>query len=360
MSTGGFDAAVRSFTQQAIAPSTHRAYGKAVERYIEWGKKRGIDTAAQKITVQSAANWLASLGEEGELQSNTIKAYRSALSTWWKLSLPTGAVGPNPLSHDTIDLTLKGIARARQQQEAQRRAAKALHIEVTPELLAAVEHVARGPRPQDDMKWAAACVATYGLLRPNEFLGSAQARKEALRPEAIAWFARHNSVLPGGMLPPGDAVDGNPLPDHFTIDLGPTKADQQGRNDPVPIRAATAVKALWRWMHRRRDLGPARGSPLFCVPNESPLSLADLCRSIADWVEATGQPRPSISGKAFRRGGASAMVAAGAASADIAAAGRWRSAAMINVYANAASKHARRLRASAAMDPSARRGGAAP
>ena len=114
------------------------------------------------------------------------------------------------------------------------------------------------------------------------------------------------------------------MPDHFTIALGPTKADQRGTNAPIAVAARPAVLALWVWMHKRRDLTPhpELEPQLFRVPGSPPLQLPELMEAIADACEYSGRPPPHLSG---RRGGASELMAAGAARPIMHAAGRWSS-----------------------------------
>jgi len=58
-----------------------------------------------------------------------------------------------------------------------------------------------------------------------------------------------------------------------------------------------------------------------------------------------------IVGRAMRRGGASGLVSAGVPAADIAAAGRWRTLSMVDLYSSTDSKAERAERASKAMVP---------
>jgi hypothetical protein len=255
-----------------------------------------------------------------------------------------------------VQRVLQGISRHHLEAEVKARAAKPDTTELTPSLLYSLEKFARprGCGPEDYMRWAAALTGTYGFLRPSELLGSAQHRDRALRVDQVRFYSTATSTIPCTLLPPGTSVDSRPsVPDHFVIALEITKADQKATNEPVPIAAAPAVSALWRWMHMRRDhLGMEASGPVFCLPSEPPLSCADLTASITSWLKQAGAVDPVVKGRTFRRGGASALMASGASGEDVAAAGRWASGVRTaEVYTNRAAKRARLLEVNRNMAP---------
>ena len=343
------------YAGSAISANTARTYAKAVERYQIFCTAQGWDPSPAAVTAVTAAEFLAALGKEGRLGTRTIAVHRSAVSTWRLQS--TLADGPNPLQSVAVERVIKGIARERQPIEAAAHSRRLSTIEVTPALLAAIQpwivpHFPRGGTPQQLMVWAAANVATYALLRPSELLGSPQHPDRALLAKQITFFMTRGSDHVGELGPIGADPNALPLPDHFTIALGPTKADQQGLNPPIAVAAQPAVLALWVWMHKRRDRGPGADCPqLFSNPGFGPLRLFELTGALADACVESGRERPHITGRAFRRGGASGLMAGGAARPAIRAAGRWRSDAMGEIYASRQSKAERALEASRAMAP---------
>jgi len=182
------------------------------------------------------------------------------------------------------------------------------------------------------------------MLRPCEFLGVRKDRSQALRISDVTFFARAGSQEKVDLCPPGELAEQHDEPDRFSLWLGATKADQLAENPPTVIAAAPAVQALWRWMHLRRDLGGEDG-PVFAVPGGSgQLSQAELCRYLGEWIAvATDGTVPKVTGRTFRRGGTSSMLASGAARADIQKQGRWKTASMVDVYSSAAAKQARAI-----------------
>jgi len=348
-----FNSNVHRFVQHAIASSTRRSYEAARKRYHDYCIARSLSPLPSDITAASAACWLADLGAADELSSRTLHVYCSSLSTWFIESTLTDQ--PNPLKSIAVQRVLKGIDRHHQAAEIKARAERPTTIELTPALLRSLEGVARpvGCGPDDFMRWAAALTGTYGFLRPSELLGSHQHRSRSLRVDQVRFFATASSPLPCSLLPRGTSADSRPFPDHFVLALEITKADQKAVNEPVPIAAAPAVRALWRWLHMRRDAcGMDESKPVFCsAPTHAPLSTASLLQSIRSWLTQLGVADPVVKGRTFRRGGASALMASGAVRSDVAAAGRWSTDGMLEVYANRASKRARRLEVSRHMAP---------
>ena len=310
------------------------------------------------MSAQSCAEWFAALGVAGAHRGSTLATYRSALSTWRSEELLSDA--PNPLLSTAVTRVLKGAQRElRPQEEAQRAAAAPTLVLSAQDLhnCGRFAGVGGGAQPRSLMLWAAANLGVYGLLRPNELLGSPAHPERVPTPAMVVFYAREDSEEVRALCPLGSVWGATPVPDRFTLALGPTKADQAGRNAPHGIAAAPAVRALWRWMHVRRAGGARTQEPLFSLAGEAPLSLSALGAAITGWCQAAGIEPARFTGKSLRRSGASLLTASGASLADLMAQGRWRSAEMPALYSDAGSKRARALRASRAMAPSALPGG---
>jgi integrase len=89
------------------------------------------------------------------------------------------------------------------------------------------------------------------------------------------------------------------------------------------------------------------------MPDGRALSRNRLLAEIERWLTRLMGASPKLTGKAFRRGGASGMLQGGASIPEIMTAGRWRSPAMVGVYASAEAQRRSIVAASRAMDPSA-------
>jgi len=321
---GQWSLGVRHYVHLAIAPSTRRSYQAGVHSYQSFCRANGLDDSEAGAADYICAEWFASLGKEGRLHARSIEGYRSAAGRWWADSELSDRA--NPFTSPPCIRVLKGIARERAPIERAARNAAPTALSLTHQLLAELEPYALvGPlaQPLARMLWAAANLGVYGLLRPNEMLGSPTHRDRALTPNQITFFAQPGSAVVQGLLPRGADFIAHPLPDRFLLDLGPTKADQLGTNPPLSIAARPAVQALWRWMHTRRDAGARGDTLLFRTADGPPLSCETLTTTVARWAQMlNGGPLPLVQGRTFRRGGASGLLASGAAIPDIMAAGR--------------------------------------
>ncbi|MDR3403682.1 MAG: tyrosine-type recombinase/integrase [Chthoniobacter sp.] len=325
----GFDAAAIIYGQNAIAESTRRTYSAAQREFEAYC--RGRDWKLQPITPQKIGNWFAHLGRTSQIASSTLDTYRSAISTLHR-ELTMGAQ-PNPASHQSVTIIIDGVKREWSAREAQRRLAKPQPIALTPQLLEILQPHLPQEEPTASLMWAAATLGTGAVCRPSEFLGHPQKRQEtALRVDAITFFAKDGVTRL--------AADSRATPAHFTIRLGRTKTDQRALKAPKVVANPQAVSALWRWMSVRAA---------YCI--DSPLLFADtagqalaqavLLRALGVALRSIGNTTDRITGKSFRRGGASALVAAGLSDSAVAAVGGWASVGMVQVYSDADSRAAR-------------------
>ena len=340
-----------------MADSTRRTYAAPLAAYRQFCLHRGACPLPCSVTIAKAGDWLAHVALGGRVSGNTVtvRTYRSALSTAWE---EAGVQGDNPLRSALIDRIVLGASKLLKDRDMAARAAREVTVELTPTLLAqfhpfVVEAGARAPLAATElaMVWAAACLGVFGLLRPNEFLYVGQKASKVLLADAITFRAAPIHEAQQGLLPRGTVVTAASVPDRFEVALGATKADALGRNGRLIIAARMAVEALWRWMHVRRDAGHAPHAPLFVQVNGLALASRKLLTQIVTWYARLTGVEPKITGRAFRRGGASDMLRAGASIPDIMAAGRWRSPAMVGVYANAEARRAAAAAASRALDP---------
>jgi hypothetical protein len=347
----GFDDTVLLYTQQSIAPSTARTYEAAIRRWKNYCTAHQLNSSPHAMTTEAAANFLASLAHQNIISSNSIRVYRSALSTYF-MQGTLGMQGPNPVDTPAIGMLIRGVKRVKQPEEAVK--AQPPPYALTTAALASIRSIFLRPDdPQSVMMWAAANLAVYALLRPNEFLGSATYRDRALKPKQITFLLYPRQIIRAQLLPAGSDTSEYELPDRLELQLGVTKTHQDGEKEPIPVAGAQAVEAVWRWVHLRRDLQPkAHESQLFRVPGSPALSCEALTSALTRAVEQATGERPRLIGKSFRRGGASTLLAAGTDRKSIEKAGRWTNGRMIEVYADNNAKRQRKTEVSRSMDPS--------
>lgn len=294
--------------------------------------------------------WLAALGAAGTLQPASISVYKSAMQTQHELDFD----GVNPWQSVRVRRLLGGIRRT---AAARPRAEPTLAL--TPAVIASITRIAPasllGVDSHSRMLYAAIMTATHAMLRPSELLGAPKLAERALTTSRITFFERASDSRVASLRARlADAL--HALPDRFEIALGASKADQSGSNPPVIVAAPSAVRALWVWMHVRRALvGGSTDDRVFIsrAPHSTRiigLSKDALCTHVSAALTAARIAHPRITGKAFRRGGASALTASGASTSTIAAALRHRSLHVQDRYSDAASKVARLTAASRSMD----------
>lgn len=316
-----------------MSDNTRRTYAKPQASFRTFCARAGVP--ALPVTEANLANFLAHLATQTKLLPATIKTYRSAINTMHAES-EFGTL-PGAAESAVVNRVIKGIARERTAVEKAARAARRPTTDLTPDLLATLAPCATDSAPQAIMLWAAVCTGTHGTLRVSELIGSSQNPERALRPEQIVFRDAARRVVPHV-----GASTGVATPASFDIRLRETKTDQMALFDQTAtVAAPIAVSALWRWVALRRADCPTLFEQRLKFP-----AIGEYLRSLC---EKAGLGRPHFSGKCFRRGGASGALASGASREDIAAAGRWKSHAMIDLYANSAAKEARALKLSAAL-----------
>lgn len=282
--------------------------------------------------------WLIHLyerdGTDGRsrLRPNTIRTYKAAMHTQWEIE---GHVGDNPWAARRLYRMIDGMKRERDTEGVDARTAKPPSFELTPPMIVRIAPQYQIGDEWSELTFAAITMGTGALLRPGELLGAR--RRRPLQWSAIsfgddsqerdaAWCATHT-------------------PTRYWIRLGSTKADQGGTNPPVVVGNRMAVDALWQW--RQRTDGTIE-SEIFTYQRRR-LTSAALVKSVERALTVAGIPHGHITGKAFRRGGASHQLAKGVSIPAIMRAGRWRTARIIDVYASAAAQDERCINESATV-----------
>jgi len=312
---------------------------------VSWRGARSPELST--ISERDIVEWLTHLANSTSHTTNTIRAYLSGLKYFYtQETLRT----PGPFSSVAVDLCIKGIIRLKAPAEKVARDIKPRSIDITTAMLSRVlTLLQRNPfTPRLLMMWAAATMGTYALLRPGEFLGVKQNHEDGLPVTAITFYSHLTENIEVSLPPANHPIERYPVPVRYTIQLGITKADQRGQNAPHPVAARVAVEAMWRWLHHRR-MGGAQGAQLFRMPNQPALSKAAILDWLTSLLRILEYKNFVLSGRSFRRGGASSYTAMGLTPQQVAPAGRWSSAAMVNVYSSKQSKAQRAAILSSAM-----------
>ena len=342
------DDPVAYFVGQAHAASTQKAYGSVVRRFDErWRAEEDVPT----ITTARARTWLAEVAAAGA-SAATVQTYRSALSTEHVKRAKMGPVpdsAQNPLHCDSIDMLLAGIKKKQALMAPRLTLVQAERAEQGNVIDASmIEHLRlawAGTTEECEMYLAAASLATAMLFRPSEMLGSQVNPDRALKMGQVAF---HDDQVPRVEVPitkmSGAArdIDASTLatPTSATITLYETKTNQSSKPTFTTTRDPTAVSALWVWMNRRRRY---TSDGLVFADHWGRLTTKKLVLNINLVLKRLDALRSTVSARAFRRGGASDLSAAGTPAAVINHQGRWApsSAMALDVYSSTAARRRR-------------------
>lgn len=313
---GTVSAGVESYAAAAIGTGTRNSYNVAYRHWEAYCRERGWSIWAE-ITTPRLCDWLAAMADRGTVCANTIKVYRSAMSTWHTERAGPNAAATNPAEHPYVARLITGITRAKAPLEQAKR-------EQAPANTLSLDWIIRVvvPRhPQSNPRLArllaALCLGTAGALRPSEFLGSALHPDRAPTRSQLRFF--DGSAEHVGERTPRE---GEAVPEQARFVLHVAKTDQVRRGTHKVIAAPFAVAALWRWCLAH---GPwSCGSiPLFELEGKLLLP-AQLREHLVAELTATGQVAEGVTLKGARRTAASTLLAAGASPAEIQVAGHWK------------------------------------
>ena len=310
-----------AYLRAALAPSTQKAYATAVSLYTAFCAERGW--TMYPLRADHAAEWLTAMAEAGGRTAATISQYKSALHTLFASTQPFTDLGPNPLEHPKLKRLLTGISNAKAGPE---RAAYAASLQCSPltfDLVRRLRSVHSNSDPREVMLYAAIALATAACMRPSELLGSSTYPERALLADQVTFYVSERTDTP--VLPTAEGAASR-----CTVTLVATKTHTRGEQRFVS--APEAVQALWAW----HLVSGARGSnPLFQRSGVA-LTTSALIGHLRRKLAQIGFGHLYVTGKCFRRGGASTLSALGAHPADIAAAGGWATGSAVwQTYANA-------------------------
>lgn len=328
--------AVKSFIFSAISENTRRTYQGPQRRYTDFCYKTGREPLP--VDALAVLHFLARESHaDYDKSSRTIGLYRSALSTMHAESEYGGQ--PNPLDDPRIARLLVGVKKSKIESDAEKREAATPTAVLTPKFL--VDHEAyfgMSDEPANVMKWAACCLGSFAALRKTELIGSSFYPERRLKISQIKFY--HTDLTRTVIAIPAPSIVRVEDINHFSISLGATKADPLAHNKPSLCFSAVAIRAMWKWMHLRHSLTRAEVPQLFTI-GTTHLDYATLMTFVQNMFVAKGDGRMKFTGKAFRKGAASELVASNVPNSVSADLGRWRTTHMVETYATPAAKAAR-------------------
>ncbi|HVT62075.1 MAG TPA: hypothetical protein VHD33_01120 [Legionellaceae bacterium] len=231
----------------------------------------------------------------------------------------------NPMDEDLVKRVLDGIERSKAAQEQAARLLRQSQQShpLTFDIVKELRTLHPSTSPFDCMCYAAICLGVSASLRPSELLGSSKLRERALRIGQIQFFDAQGNSLP---------FHSNQPASRFQVHLHISKTDQLMRGRIKEISAKTAVIAMQQWARMRGSIDQQQ---LLFQHQQRRLDTYSLLRHLGKKLKELGYSDFSLSGKSFRRGGASSLALLGIPASDIAQAG-WshNSSAWQQYYAN--------------------------
>jgi len=279
------------------------------------------------------------MAEAGGRTAATIMQYKSALHTLFASTQSFADNSANPLAHPKLKRLLTGIANSKATSERVASAATPTCDPLTFDIVRQLRTVHSDNDPREVMLFAAIALATAACMRPSELLGNVTYPERALTADQVVF---HTSATSESPVVPAAGTSAT----RCTVRLRITKTHSHGEERTVS--AEEAVQALWRWY----TISKAQGCVALFQQGGTLLTMNALTGHLRRKLKLIGLGHMHVTGKCFRRGGASTLSALGADAADIAAAGGWAPSSTVwrTHYANAPDvKRARAIQVNAQM-----------
>lgn len=301
------------FIFNCIAPSTRLTYQAALNSYLNCFAAFGED-APFPATQVSLILWLTHSATRAQrpLAPSTLRTYLSSLVTLHEEMGFRTLLEDKPL----VNRCFKGIKRAKG-------ASKLIRRPITTDLLAKVK-----PLLNESfccrLYWAAATLATYGLLRMGEFTVS-QAQSNAFK---LLTLQQLKLMKEDGTHVSIHAFDHDQWASvtHMSLTLRTSKTDPFRKTVTIHIGHAVPVQAMLSYLRlhpRLRD----PSSPLFVqsLANHTALTRDIMITVTRVLLRKLGLNDNEFHGHSFRKGGATSLAKAGIADSVIQLVGRWLS-----------------------------------
>ena len=295
------DNSVSFYFAKGLAPSTHKAYTSAQNRYLHFCSANNLQPLPLSET--SLSQFVTGLANSS-LKHQTIKCYLSGVR---HLQISAGLPDPFTLPMPHLKLVLRGIKRHQSQIASTTKA----RLPITPHILRSLKEYWSANNQGDDtlMIWAACCLCFFGFLRAGEICTPSNAKFD-----------------PGCHLSPADiSIDDLSHPSILRICIKQSKTDPFRKGVHIIVGATgdclCPVAAVLQYLAIR---GKEPG-PLFRFSNGSALTRQNFVSSVRRALSGIGLQTSLYSGHSFRIGAATTAAAQGISDALIKTMGRWES-----------------------------------
>jgi hypothetical protein len=300
------------FIFNCLAPSTRQTYQAALNSYLSCFASFSED-APFPATQVSLVLWLthSATRDHRALAPGTLRTYLSSLVTLHEEIGFRNLLEDKPL----VNRCFKGIKRSKG-------ASKMIRRPITTDILARMQRLMNGSFCCK-LYYAAATLATYGLLRMGEFtLHSSKSQTNAfklLTVSQLKLMSEHGAIV--SMNTPQQWSTAT----HMSLTLRTSKTDPFRKTVTIHIGNSIPVQAMLSYLQVHPSLQPS--SPLFVQSriNHNPLTRDIMITVTRTLLRQLGLDETQFHGHSFRKGGATSLAKAGVAESVIQLLGRWLS-----------------------------------
>lgn len=300
----------------AIATSTRSTYKSALNSYVSCFESFQVE-APFPATQTSLCLWMshcASRTTTKSLLASTIRTYLSGLASLHEEMGFGNLLDGKPL----VARCFKGIKKTIGSGPGKR-----LRRPITTDILC---HVKANLLPSftSTLFYAAATLATYGLLRMGEF--TTNQRPDAANAFKLLTLAQLQLHAEDGSLVPTASPDQWHLVTNMSLLLRVSKTDPFRKTVRVRIGHAVPVQAMLDYLRVHPCLANS-SSPLFVLSAtcHSPLTREAMIQGTRAVLKHCGYDEKQFNGHSYRKGGATSLFKAGVAESVIQLLGRWLS-----------------------------------
>ncbi len=304
--------AANDFIFNSLAMSTRQTYGSALNSYLNCYTEFG-QQAPFPATQQSLVLWLThcAIRTVRPLAPSTLRTYLSGLCSLHEEMGYRNLLEDKPLVHRCF----RGIKKSRGASTFVRRP-------ITTKVLAQIK-TKLNESFQCTVYYAAATLATYGLLRMGEFTISGSNKSNAFK---LLTLQQLTLMKENGDPIHVSDVSQYGLVTRMSITLRTSKTDPFRKQVTIQIGHSTPVQAMLSYL-RIHPLLHDLSSPLFLesVSSRVPLTRDNMIAATRLLLHELGYKENEFHGHSFRKGGATSLFEAGVADSIIQLIGRWTS-----------------------------------
>jgi hypothetical protein len=305
-----------AFILNCIATSTRSTYRAAMNSYLDCFAAHGTE-APFPATQTSLCLWLAHSATRTKpksLQPSTMRTYLSGLCSLHEEMGYSHLLDDKPL----VGRCFKGIKKTLGGGPGKR-----VRRPITTDILAQIKAHLQ-PSFASTLFFAAATLATYGLLRMGEF--TVNERPDSAAAFKLLTLAQLQLMAEDGTVVPMTSPDQWDRVTNMSLVLRVSKTDPFRQTVTIHIGHRVPVQAMLQYLRIHPCLAtPA--SPLFVLSAtcHSPLTREAMIQGTRAVLKHCGYDESQFSGHSFRKGGATSLFKAGVAESVIQLLGRWLS-----------------------------------